>query len=171
MNFGEPTFHLSDEIKNDGYIEEPIQILYHINLGWPFLAPGSKLETSCTELLSCIESAKGEDPGIMPPPVERDVERVWDWNSLPGLQWAKLTNPDAAGRGEMSILLEWDGKQLPHFMQWRNACEAMYVQGLEPSTTGLLGRDADNSHAGPSPLIPPGMNRRFDLDFTFSSNL
>jgi Domain of unknown function (DUF4432) len=170
MNFGEPTFHLSDVVRNDGYIEEPIQILYHINLGWPFLAPGTTLETSCTEMLSCIESANGEDPSIMPPPTERDVERVWDWNALPGLQWAKLTNPNVAERGEMSMSLEWDGKQLPHFMQWRNACEAMYVQGLEPSTTGLLGRVGDNSHAGPSPLIAPGKNRAFDLDFRFSSN-
>ena len=121
MNFGEPTFHLSDVVRNDGYIEEPIQILYHINLGWPFLAPGTTLETSCTEMLSCIESANGEDPSTMPPPTERDVERVWDWNALPGLQWAKLTNPNVAERGEMSMSLEWDGKQLPHFMQWRNA--------------------------------------------------
>lgn len=36
MNFDEPTFHLSDVIKNDGYIEELIQNFYHINLGWPF---------------------------------------------------------------------------------------------------------------------------------------
>jgi hypothetical protein len=170
MNFGEPALHLSDVVRNEGYIEEPIQILYHINLGWPFLAPGTTLETSCTEMLSCIESAKGEDPGIMPPPTQGDIERVWDWNALPGLQWAKLTNPNVAERGEMSMSLEWDGKQLPHFIQWRNACEAMYVQGLEPSTTGLLGRVGDNSHAGPSSLIAPGKNRAFDLDFRFSSN-
>jgi hypothetical protein len=55
-------------------------------------------------------------------------------------------------------------------MQWRNACEAMYVQGLEPSTTGLLGRDGDNSHAGASPLITPGESRAFDLDFRFSGD-
>ena len=31
----------ADNIQNDGYIAEPIQLLYHINLGWPLLAPGT----------------------------------------------------------------------------------------------------------------------------------
>jgi hypothetical protein len=56
-------------------------------------------------------------------------------------------------------------------MQWRNACEALYVQGLEPSTTGLLGRAKDNSHAGPAPDVAPGDSRAFDLDFTFKGNV
>jgi hypothetical protein len=71
----------------------------------------------------------------------------------------------------MTMRLEWDGTQLPHFMQWRNACEALYVQGLEPSTTGLLGRAKDNSHAGPAPDVAPGDSREFDLDFTFKGNV
>ena len=71
----------------------------------------------------------------------------------------------------MSMILEWDGSELPHFMQWRNACESMYVQGLEPSTTGLRGRDLDNSHLGPAPYIYPGQSREFNLDFTFVGEL
>jgi hypothetical protein len=54
-------------------------------------------------------------------------------------------------------------------MQWRNACEALYVQGREPSTTGLKGREADDSHAGPSPMLEPGDSRQFDLNFIFES--
>ena len=171
MNFGEATFQFSDVIQNDGYIEEPVQLLYHINLGWPFLAPGTKVSTSCTELLGCIDSAKGEDPTTMPSPTPRDVERVWDWNAPAGKQWVEITNPDAADRGKMTMRLEWDGNQLPHFMQWRNACEALYVQGLEPSTTGLLGRAGDNSHAGPAPDVLPGESRRFDLTFSFKGEV
>lgn len=91
----------------------------------------------------------------MPPPTARDIESVWDWNGPPSLQWAKLTNPNIAGRGGMSMLSEWDGNQLLYFIQWRN--------------TGLLGRDADTSHAGPVTLVSPGMSRGFDLDFSFIS--
>lgn len=171
MNFGEAKFQLLDSVQNDGYVEEPVQVLYHINLGWPFLAPGTKLTTSCTEMLGCIDSAKGVDPSIMPSPIPRDVETVWDWNAKPGMQWAQLTNANAGGRGEMTMRLEWDGNKLPHFMQWRNACEALYVQGLEPSTTGLLGRTRDNSHAGPSPVVEPGSSRQFDLTFTFGGSV
>ena len=171
MNFGEAAFHLSDVVHNDGYMEEPVQLLYHINIGWPFLAPEAKLTTSCTELLACIDSAKGEDPGIMPAPVKQDVERVWDWNAPAGKQWVELSNANTADRGAMKMRLEWDGEQLPHFMQWRNACETMYVQGLEPSTTGLLGRDSDNSHAGPAPLVEAGASKSFDLDFIFSGDI
>jgi Domain of unknown function (DUF4432) len=170
MNFGEASFQLHDEVRNDGYVEEPVQILYHINLGWPFLAPGTTLETSCNEMLACIDSAIDEDPTTMPVPTKEDVERVWDWNAPSGIQWARITNSDAAGRGEMSMKLGWDGDQLPHFMQWRNACEALYAQGLEPSTTGLLGRDGDNSHAGSSPNISPGDSRKFSLNFSFNSS-
>jgi hypothetical protein len=167
MNFGEPSFKLEDNIQNDGYIAEPIQLLYHINLGWPLLAPGTKLESSCTQLLGCIDSAKGVDPTTMPEPTPEDVEKVWDWNAPSGTQWAQLTNQDAAGRGLLSLRIEWDGDKLPHFMQWRNACEALYVQGLEPSTTGLKDRDNDDSHAGAAPMLKPGESRSFDLNFIF----
>jgi hypothetical protein len=167
MNFGEASFHLSDSIRNEGFIEEPVQVLYHINLGWPLLAPGTTLKTSATELLGCIKSAEGSDPTTMPEPTPLDVEKVWDWNAPAGPQWAELTNSNAAGRGPLTLRLDWDGNQLPHFMQWRNACEAMYVQGLEPATTGLAGRAGDKSHAGPAPDIAPGKTRNFDLKFTF----
>jgi len=40
---------------------------------------------------------------------------------------------------------------------------------LEPSTTGLKGREADDSHAGPSPMLEPGDSRQFDLNFIFES--
>ena len=135
------------------------------------MAPGTKLKTSCTEMLGCIDSAKGDDPTTMPAPTPKGVERVWDWNAKPGKQFAELINENAAGRGEMSMRIEWDGKELPHFMQWRNACEAMYVQGLEPSTTGLAGRAADKSHAGPAPDIAPGATREFNLDFLFAGQV
>ena len=157
MNFGEASFHLSDSIRNEGFIEEPVQVLYHINLGWP----------SCTELLGAIKSAEGSDPTTMPEPTPLDIEKVWDWNSPAGPQWAELTNANAAGRGPLTLRLDWDGNQLPHFMQWRNACEAMYVQGLEPATTGLAGRAGDISHAGPAPDIAPGKSREFDIQFSF----
>jgi hypothetical protein len=172
MNIGEAKFHLQDVIRNDGYIEEPVQLLYHINLGWPFLAPGTKLKTSTPELLAQIATVKdSDDPSVMPSPTPRDVERVWDWNAKPGKQFAELTNENTAGRGKMSMKLEWDGNELPHFMQWRNACESLYVQGLEPATTGLKGRAEDNSHAGPSPELHPGKSREFNLDFTFSGDV
>jgi hypothetical protein len=167
MNLGEAKFHLSDSVRNEGFIEEPIQVLYHINLGWPLLAPGTTLTTSATEMLGCIDSAKGIDSKIMPAPTPLDIERVWDWNAPTSHEWAELTNSDCAGRGPLTLRLDWDGKQLPHFMQWRNACEAMYVQGLEPATTGLKGRAADNSQAGPAPYIAPGHSREFDIDLTF----
>ena len=86
MNFGESTFKLSDYIQNDGYIEEPVQLLYHINLGWPFLAPGTTLQTSCNQMLGCIDSAKGSDPSVMPAPTPKDIEQVWDFNAPGGLQ-------------------------------------------------------------------------------------
>lgn len=167
LNFGEANFQLSDSIQNDGYIEEPVQLLYHINLGWPLLAPGTKLETSCTKMLGCIDSAVGADPAVMPEPTFQDIEQVWDWSAPSGKQWAKLVNENAGGRGHLSLKVEWQGDQLPHFMQWRNSCEALYVQGLEPSTTGLKGRDNDDSHLGPAPMVEPGKNRQFDLTFSF----
>lgn len=167
MNFGEAKFHFSDSVRNDGYIAEPVQVLYHINLGWPFLDSGSRVTTSCTQLLACIDSAQGEDPTTMPLVTPHDIERVWDWNAPSGKQWVEMSNSNAAARGEMTMRLEWDGDQLPHLMQWRNACEALYVQGLEPATTGLKGRADDNSHAGPAPDIEPGKTREFDLFISF----
>ena len=163
MNIGEPSFRIHDSVRNEGFIEEPIQLLYHFNLGWPLLAPGSRVTSSCPELLASSEAAAGVQYQVMPEPTPLDVERVWDWHALPGPQWAQLENENFAGGGSMKLRVSWDGSQLPHFVQWRNATEGMYVQGLEPSTTGIKGHSQDNSHAGPAPMIAPGQSRDFSL--------
>lgn len=172
MKIGEPKFILQDKIRNDGYIEEPIQVLYHINIGWPFLTPGAILQTSCNELLDKIQTVKeDDDPRVMPPPQAREIERVWDWKANPGIQYAEIINLNAAGRGKMSMKLFWDGNELPHFMQWRNSCESMYVQGLEPSTTGLKAQNRNNSLNEPNNEIQPGQTKHFNLEFNFAGEV
>jgi hypothetical protein len=169
LDFGTAEFRLIDSIRNDGYIDEAVQVLYHVNLGWPLLAPGATVTTSCSELLAATPLAEKDQPAKMPKPTSDAIERVWDWHARSGKQWAQLRNESIGDRGALALKVIWDGDELPHFMQWRNACDAMYVQGLEPSTTGLLGRENDNSHMGPAPFIKPGEARSFTLDFTFSN--
>jgi Domain of unknown function (DUF4432) len=167
FHFGEPSFNLRDEVYNRGYVSEAVQVLYHVNLGWPLVAPGTTLKKSAENLIECIDSAKSDDPLVMPNPKENEVERVWDWDASGGMQFAELTSPSIGSRGKMKFKIEWDGKQLPHFMHWRNACETLYVQGLEPATAGLQPRESDKSKAGPSPMLHKGESRVFNLNFSF----
>ena len=96
MNIGESTFQIHDSIRNEGYVEEPIQVMYHFNLGWPLLAPGAQVTSSCTVLLASTDGAKNDQHQTMPGPTPKDTDHVWDWNASRGEQRAQLVSEDFA---------------------------------------------------------------------------
>ena len=40
---GTKSLKVTDEVENEAFREEPLMLLYHINLGYPFLTPATKL--------------------------------------------------------------------------------------------------------------------------------
>ncbi len=41
--YGSTVIRIADRVTNNGFEESPLAVLYHVNVGWPVLAPGATL--------------------------------------------------------------------------------------------------------------------------------
>jgi hypothetical protein len=126
-----------DVVENRGATPAEMQMLYHCNIGAPFLEAGSRV------LLPVREMA---------PRDARAVEGVATWDTYGGpvagfAEQVYLFDllEDAHGRtlamlynraGDHGLVLRMNRRELPCFTVWRNtaAVEDGYVTGLEPAT-------------------------------------
>jgi hypothetical protein len=126
-----------DVVENRGATATEMQLLYHCNVGPPFLEAGSRvllpiremapINARAAEGVSTWDTYGGPTPGF--------AEQVYLFDLL----------GDVAGRtlvmlynraGDRGLVLRWNRKELPCFTVWRNtaALEDGYVTGLEPGT-------------------------------------
>lgn len=128
---------IHDVVQNLGTEPVEMQMLYHCNLGPPFLGAGSRVVTPIREMapqthraaegMATYESYPGPTIGF--------AEQVYLHEVLAdahGRSLGLLTNA-AADRG---VALRWQPRELPCFSVWKNcaAIEDGYVTGLEPGT-------------------------------------
>lgn len=166
---GDNTIYVEDKISNLGSIPEFIQILYHCNLGYPAIAPGTRLEaTEHTVTPRDAEAASGlENWHIIPEPQAGVKEQCFIHN-IPATNagWAEIaTINDVAG---LRITVAYDTATLPNLVQWKLAQNGRYVLGLEPTNATLSGRIKDIA-SGHAPKIEPGEVMTFRIRLNFNA--
>ena len=128
---------LHDIVENRGGQPAEMQLLYHCNVGPPFLEAGSRVAVPIREMSPLTpRAAEGIDTyETYARPAAGFAEQVYCYDLLtdgPGKTLAMLYNR-AADRG---LVLRWSRRELPCFTVWKNtgALEDGYVTGLEPAT-------------------------------------
>jgi hypothetical protein len=139
-DMGGTEIRLSDTVVNAGFDLTPHMLLYHINVGWPLLDEGSRLEAEVDSTVWQSDSVT--DQGVawdsFPGPQPGFVEEVFEHVVRPGAGGrasARLVN-DRLGR---SFEVDWDPVAMPSFLEWLHLREGAYVVGLEPSTHHAAG--------------------------------
>jgi hypothetical protein len=128
---------IHDVVENRGARPCEMQLLYHVNVGPPFLEAGSRFVAPIKELAPLTpRAAEGIDTfDTYVGPTVGYTEQVYSAELLAdsaGKTLAMLYNT-AADRG---FVLRWPVPPLPCFTVWKNtaATEDGYVTGLEPAT-------------------------------------
>jgi hypothetical protein len=147
-----------DVVENRAAAPAEVQLLYHCNVGPPFLGAGSRVVAPVREMapltaraaegIDTFETYAGPTPGF--------AEQVYAYDLLAdgaGRTLALLYNA-AADRG---LALRFWLRELPCFIVWKNtgAVEDGYVTGLEPSTN-YPNFKAFERQQGRVRLLPPG---------------
>jgi hypothetical protein len=134
---GSADFAIRDVVTNRSSRPAESQLLYHINVGPPFLEAGSKLITPATEIVPRDgRAAEGADTwDTCGGPESGYAEQVYFAKPLSndrGESFALLRN---AG-GDKGISVHFKTDRLPCLSLWKNtaAIEDGYVIGLEPAT-------------------------------------
>lgn len=165
--FGEPKLTVIDEIENAWAVPADLELLYHINIGPPLAAPGSKFSAP-------IET--------MAPRNEYSARDLKTWQSYPAPQagaqetvlYCELAaNNDGrtgvlleAADGRQGLSLSFNRRQFPYFALWKNpqAYSDGYCTGLEPCINFPNPKSFERQQ-GRVARIAPGEARRFEIEF------
>jgi hypothetical protein len=128
---------IHDVVENRSAQPAEMQMLYHLNLGRPFLDAGSRILTPIKEMAPLTpRAAEGiETYETYLGPTTGYAEQVYAYevqSDSTGQSLAVLVAPGA----EKAVAVRFNVQQLPCFTVWKNtaALEDGYVTGLEPAT-------------------------------------
>lgn len=160
---GSSHFTMTDVVENCGYLPAEHMLLYHINIGYPFVDDGSEFIA----------------PVARPPKLlfgTADVEDRTSWSRFiaPQKDWVQQTFEHdmvpAEGAVEVAIFnpklfdgtgvsVTYDHAAMPNYIEWRMMGEGQYAVGIEPCTNGF-GRDQVKAD-GKLITLQPGDRRRY----------
>lgn len=135
---------INDVIENRDFTRVPMMLLYHINLGFPFL--DSQSELIAPNLINTRARTPSAEKGI--PTFSKFIEPVdgieeecfyHDFNSPDKQAAICLFNPKLGENG-LGIYLKYSTEQLPVFIEWKMMRSREYVCGLIPATNYAEGR-------------------------------
>jgi hypothetical protein len=126
---------IHDVVENRSAVPTEIEMLYHCNVGPPFLEAGSRIIVPTHELApQSARAAEGmETYDTYVGPTTGFAEQVYLYDvaaDVRGHTLGLLSN----ARRDRGLVLRWNRQELPCFTVWKNcaAVEDGYVTGLEP---------------------------------------
>ena len=163
---GTPEITVTDTIRNEAFREEPVLVMYHCNIGYPFLQENTKLLLPTQEVLprDQVSEANLERYAVMDAPKDNEEEYVY-LHTLSadeaGNTYAAAVNEDSA----TGLVIRFNKNELPFFGQWKSIASGDYVIGLEPGNAMVYGRKY-HEQQGTLPLLAPQAEKKITLRFS-----
>lgn len=155
---------LTDTVENQCMVPQPVSILYHLNLGYPLLAEGTRILVPGTAVSPRDDiAAQGMDTwSRMGPPVPGKAEEVFQHTPAANAQGETFA---AALNDELGLGLCFRFRQdtLPRFYQWKCEAAGDYALGLEPTNANILGRAEQMRTEGSLHMLQPLASETFSL--------
>lgn len=161
---GASWFTMDDVVENRGFLPTEHMLLYHMNIGYPFVDEGSEF----------IAPVAGP-PKLLFGTADVNDRESWGRFIAPQRNWVQQTFehdmvPDADGRVEVAIFnpslfggtglsVSYDHRVMPNYIEWRMMGEGQYAVGVEPCSNGF-GRD-EVKKAGELITLQPGESRSY----------
>ncbi|HET6425390.1 MAG TPA: aldose 1-epimerase family protein [Planctomycetaceae bacterium] len=172
MHAGSSRCDFIDEVTNLGGTDTPLSLLYHINIGQPYLEAGSENLVACKELAPRDpHSAKGvERHAEYGPPTVGLPEEAFYYRPLADAQnWSTAVLKNKAATAAFAVHYRAD--QLPCFTVWKNTQSLAegYVTGLEPGVN-LPNFRAYERQQNRLPKLAPGATYRSEFSWEFADD-
>jgi hypothetical protein len=138
---------LKDRVVNHGFYRTPHMLCYHINIGHPVLAEGSRYLAPIEHVVWASHAEGYQAQGVgyrtMPAPQAPFHEQVWEhWLAADrdGLVPVALVNDGIDGGRGLGFLVETRKAEFPCQFQWQNYQAGQYAMGIEPATNHVFGK-------------------------------
>ncbi len=155
---------LIDKIKNIGYDDAPLEVLYHCNMGYPLLSENAEITIPSTEVEPATDFAKEHlDSWKQVEKPQRGIGEMCYYHTMTGKPEVSIFNPDI----NKGLTISYDASELPYFLQWKLMGEQDYVMGLEPGNCKTDGRNVMREK-GILEILKPGETKTHHITFTFT---
>jgi hypothetical protein len=144
---GANEFVLKDRVVNHGFYRTPHMFLYHINVGHPVLAEGSRYLAPIRQTLWAAHENDYRRQNVgyqtLPGPRSSFHEQVWQHEMAADADGrvpvAVVNDAFEHGRG-LGFVVESSKAEFPAQYEWQNFQEGQYAIGIEPSTNHVFGK-------------------------------
>ncbi len=161
---GLSSFTMEDIVENRGYLPTEHMMLYHMNIGFPFVSEGSELIAPTAGppdlLFGTADPANRKSWARFIAPQRDWVQQTFEHHMVAdenGEVEVGICNPRLFGGTAMSV--RYDAGTMPRLIEWRMMGEGQYAVGIEPCTNGF-GRESVRD-AGELIVLQPGEKRRY----------
>ena len=163
--YGCPEIRVTDEIRNEAFREEPLMLMYHCNMGYPFLDESCRLllPTERIEPRDAVSRAHEARWAVMDPPEDNAEDFVYLHTlraDAAGDTFAALVNENR----QLALRISFNREELPYFGQWKSTGSGDYVMGLEPGNACVYGRRF-HEQAGNLPTLQAQSRKVYHLNF------
>ncbi|MFN3193513.1 MAG: aldose 1-epimerase family protein [Aureliella sp.] len=164
--FGEPEIMVRDQVVNASPNPASAQLLYHVNVGKPFLGQNAKLHLETSRVVARNAHAANDLQSWSQylGPTAGYSEQVYfsEGNAGEG-DWSRAILESAGGDSAFCVHYKTD--TLPYFSQWKNTVAEAdgYVTGLEPGT-GFPNPRSFEEEKGRLVELAPGESREFSVN-------
>lgn len=165
---GQNSLTITDKITNFGFKPSPYTILYHMNLGYPFLDEDAELiinPVKTTPRDTVASAGLKEFKQFSKPQADfeeqvfcHSMQAVEEYKTFATLQNRKLG---------IALTIKFDMTLLPYLIQWKMMGQGEYVLGLEPSNvTGKNRKQLKDENS--LPYLKPGESTANTLEIILS---
>ena len=145
---GANEFLLKDRVVSHGFYRTPHMFLYHINIGHPVLAEGSRYLAPIRQTVWAAHAGdeyRKQNVGYrrLAAPQKNFREQVWQHEmaaDTAGKVPVVLVNDAFDGGRGLGFLVETNRHEFPAQFEWQNLQEGQYALGIEPSTNHVMGK-------------------------------
>ena len=162
---GENKIWLEDTITNEAHIKWPLEILYHMNCGFPLVDDGAYLVIPAKGTKARDgEAQKGIDTwDKLIAPENNYAEQCFfhDMKAEDGFATVAIMNP----RIELGMSIKYSKNTLPYLTEWKCMDEGQYALGFEPANCHVMGMkwEAEN---GTLEYMEPGQVKKNYIEIT-----
>lgn len=144
LTWGSTQIVVDDTVTNRGYAATPVELLYHVNAGWPVVHPGSRV------------TVLGEPSPLGPvaAPDPHSLEAVRHVTVPEGADGVADVEGVLGDGSRLGLSVHWNPVDLPAIVEWRVVKGGTHVAvGLEPTTRVPAGEPER------FPPLQPGQSR------------
>ena len=152
---------VTDTVENQGDREEPVMLMYHMNMGYPLLTEKAVLEipSEYVELGNAV--VETNEWKTVTPPIPQNPEvcyrHYYEKNGS-----AAIRNPEI-GKG---LRISFDAEDFPCLIQWNKFSCRDYALGLEPRNFRTGGKTAAREK-GELTILQPGEKKTYCVQVDF----